>query len=207
MRFASNEAATAPSPPAWPHTPLHPPTLLEPPMAQLASNEAHDPAATSCLPAACLLMRFASNEAVTALSPPAGPIPHYTLLHHWSLQWPSLPPTRPMTLLPPPASLLPASCSHDSPPMRLLLRRHLLLGPVPCYTLLHSVSKSGPVRFLLPFLEKPDPDRSLYFHQIGQPDQNRCGPVASIHWRKCDWLPTGPSKDRSTTGCNQLRPM
>ena len=74
MRFASNEAATVPSPPAWPCTPLHPPTPLEPPMAQLASNEAHDPAATSRLPAARLaLTRFASNEAVTAPSPPAWP--------------------------------------------------------------------------------------------------------------------------------------
>ena len=55
-RFASNEAATAPSPPAWPHALLHPPALLEPPMAQLASNEARDPAATSCLPAAHLVL-------------------------------------------------------------------------------------------------------------------------------------------------------
>ena len=55
-RFASNEAATAPSPPAWPCTPLHPPTQLEPSMAQLASKEAHNPAATSCLPAACLAL-------------------------------------------------------------------------------------------------------------------------------------------------------
>ena len=73
-RFASNEAVTAPSPPAWPCTMLHPATPLEPSMAQLASNEAHDPAATSRLPAACLMLtRFTSNEAVTALSPPAWP--------------------------------------------------------------------------------------------------------------------------------------
>ena len=56
MQFASNEAVTAPSPPAWPRTLLHPATPLEPSMAQLASNEAHDPAATSCLPAACLAL-------------------------------------------------------------------------------------------------------------------------------------------------------
>ena len=55
-RFASNEAVTALSPPAWPRTLLHhPATPLEPSMAQLASNEAHDPAATSCLPAARLV--------------------------------------------------------------------------------------------------------------------------------------------------------
>ena len=56
-QFASNEAATALSPPAWPHTLLHPATPLEPPMAQLASNEAHNPAITYYyLPAAHLTL-------------------------------------------------------------------------------------------------------------------------------------------------------
>ena len=102
------------------------PKTLPPPPASLL------PASCSCdLPPMRLLLHHHLLH---------GPVPHYTLLHHWSLQWPSLPPMRPTTLLPPPASLLPASRSHDSPPMRLLLRRHLLLGPVPRYTLLHHWS-------------------------------------------------------------------
>ena len=110
----------------WPSSPPTRPTTLPPPPASLLpTSRSHNS------PPMRLLLRHHLLR---------GPIPRYTLLHHWSLQWPSSPPTRPMTLLPPPTSLLPASRSHDSPPMRLLLCRHLLLGPVPCYTLLHHWS-------------------------------------------------------------------
>ena len=110
----------------WPSLPPTRPTTLPPPPASLLpASRSRD------LPPMRLLLRHHLLR---------GPVPRYTLLHHWSLQWPSSPPTRPTTPLPPPASLLPASRSRDSPPIRLLLRRHLLLGPVPRYTLLHHWS-------------------------------------------------------------------